>query len=68
MTVAGPSLTLSAPLVIPTTAQGGPADAQGRAQHPLRNIGNQLLSSPLEQTTLITDVFRIQFGLRYTFN
>ncbi|HXV87219.1 MAG TPA: carboxypeptidase regulatory-like domain-containing protein [Gemmatimonadales bacterium] len=56
------------PLVVPTTAQGGPADAQGRAQYRLRNIGNQLMSQSLEQTTLVTDVFRIQFGVRYTFN
>lgn len=33
-----------------------------------RNTGNQLLTDPLEQTTDITDVFRIQFGIRYTFN
>ncbi len=33
-----------------------------------RNTGNQLLTDPLEQTTEITDVFRVQFGIRYTFN
>ncbi|MER3525056.1 MAG: TonB-dependent receptor [Ignavibacteria bacterium] len=40
----------------------------GVPQFRFRNTGNQLLTDPLEQTTEITDVFRIQFGIRYTFN
>ena len=53
------------PLIVPT---GAAADAQGRAQHRLRSIGSQLMSKTLEQSLIITDVFRIQFGLRYNFN
>lgn len=44
------------------------ADADGVPVFRFRNTGNQLLTDPLEQTTEITDVFRIQFGIRYTFN
>jgi hypothetical protein len=56
------------PLIVPTAAQGGPADSQGRAQYRLRNIGPQLISKTYEPTAGVTDVFRIQFGLRYMFN
>ncbi|MCI0698227.1 carboxypeptidase regulatory-like domain-containing protein [candidate division KSB1 bacterium] len=59
---------IAQPLTVPTTAQGGPVDAQGRAQYRLRNISGQLISKSLEQTTSIFDVFRIQFSLRYNFN
>ncbi|MCG3121246.1 MAG: hypothetical protein ALAOOOJD_04252 [bacterium] len=56
------------PLSVPTAAQGGAVDAQGRAQYRLRVVDGKLLSKSLEQTTFLTDVFRIQFGLRYNFN
>jgi hypothetical protein len=60
------------PLIVPTAAQGGPADAQGRAQYRMRNVQingqHTLLPEPLEQTVLIGDVYRVQFSLRYTFN
>jgi hypothetical protein len=50
----------------PLVARG--ADAQGRARYRLRNIGPELLSTPLEQTAGLGDVYRIQLGVRYTFN
>lgn len=56
------------PLSVPTAAQGGAVDTQGRAQYRLRVVDGKLLSKSLEQTTFLTDVFRIQFGLRYNFN
>jgi len=56
------------PLIVPTAAQGGAADTQGRARYRLRSIGNQLMSKSLEQSLVITDVFRFQIGLRYNFN
>jgi hypothetical protein len=56
------------PLIVPTAAQGGPADAQGRAQYRLRVVNNELMSHSLEQTAGIADVWRVQFSLRYTFN
>jgi hypothetical protein len=56
------------PLIVPTAAQGGAADAQGRAQYRLRVVNNELLTKSLEQTAGIGDVWRMQFSLRYTFN
>jgi hypothetical protein len=52
--------------VQPLTARG--ADAQGKARYQLRNIGRNLLTTPLEKTTDLLDVFRIQLGVRYIFN
>jgi hypothetical protein len=56
------------PLIVPTAAQGGPADAQGRAQYRLRVVNNELLSKSFEQTADLVDVYRVQFQIRYTFN
>ncbi|HUF66533.1 MAG TPA: carboxypeptidase regulatory-like domain-containing protein [Gemmatimonadaceae bacterium] len=56
------------PLLVPTSAQGGPADALGRAQHRMRLVNNELLTKSLEQTAGLTDVYRIQLGVRYLFN
>jgi hypothetical protein len=58
----------NAPLIVPTAAQGGPFDTQGRAQYRLRVINNELMTKSLEQTADLGDVWRIQFSLRYTFN
>jgi hypothetical protein len=45
------------------------ADGQGRAFHRLRNSNRELLKpQTFQQTAGINDVYRIQFGLRYTFN
>ena len=43
-------------------------DANGVPILRFRNTGTQLLTDPIEQTTELTDVFRIQLGVRYTFN
>jgi hypothetical protein len=56
------------PLTVATAAQGGPADAQGRAQYTLRVLNNQLISKSLEQTLFRSDVWSLQFALRYSFN
>ena len=45
-----------------------PADSQGRALYRLRNIGNQLMSTSLEQTLFQSDVYSFQFGVSYFFN
>ncbi len=42
--------------------------ADGAARYTLANIGGKLLDTPLEQTTELADVFRIQLGVRYIFN
>lgn len=64
----GQRLVTTQPLTVPSSAQGGQADAQGRAQYRLRNIGGELISKSLEQTAGIGDVWRVQIGLRYSFN
>ena len=44
------------------------ADAQGRASYQMRVVNNQLLTKSLETTANESDVYRIQFSLRYSFN
>lgn len=61
-------LISNSPLVVPTAAQGGVVDAQGRAQYRLRVVNNELMSRSYEQTADLNDVWRIQFMIRYTFN
>ena len=43
-------LISNSPLIVPTAAQGGPVDAQGRAQYRLRVINNELMTTSLQQT------------------
>jgi hypothetical protein len=61
-------LVSNSPLVLPTAAQGGVADAAGRVQYRMRVVGGALMSQSLQQTADLNDVWRIQFMLRYTFN
>lgn len=44
------------------------ADAQGRAQYRLRNIGSELISKTFTPSATVNDVYRIQLGFRYIFN
>lgn len=64
----GQRVVSNQPLIVPTAAQGGPADAQGRAQYRLRAVGGQLMSETFERTAALNDVYRIQLGLVYNFN
>ena len=64
----GQRLINAQPLIVPSSAQGGPADAQGRAQHRLRLVNNQLMTTSLEKTAGLGDVYRVQLGIRYLFN
>jgi hypothetical protein len=43
-------------------------DAQGRATYRMRVVNNQLMNTTWETTASESDVYRIQFSLRYTFN
>jgi Carboxypeptidase regulatory-like domain len=43
-------------------------DAQGRAAYNLRVVNNQLMSKTWETTASLTDVYQVQFSLRYSFN
>jgi hypothetical protein len=60
-------LVSNSPLIVPTAAQGGPADAQGRMQYRMRTINNQLMSTSYEQTADLNDVYRVMFSLKYFF-
>lgn len=61
-------LVTTQPLLVPTAAQGGPADAEGRAQYRLRVVNGELINKSTEKSATIFDVFRMQFGVRYMFN
>jgi hypothetical protein len=63
----GQRLINAQPLVVPTAAQDGAADAQGRAQYRLRVINNELMTRSLEQTANLGDVYRLQLMIRYLF-
>jgi hypothetical protein len=64
----GQTWVTTQPLIVPTAAQGGPADAQGRMQYRLRNVGGELISDSLRSTAGIGDVWRLQLSVRYSFN
>ncbi|WP_309669843.1 carboxypeptidase regulatory-like domain-containing protein [Gemmatimonas sp.] len=59
---AGDRLVSSTPLI----PQG--ADANGALQYRLRNFGTNLLNTTYQHTAGISDVWRMQLGVRYTFN
>lgn len=50
----------------PLIARG--ADAQGRALYRLRTVNNEFLTDTFGRTTGISDVYRVQLGIRYMFN
>ena len=57
----GQQLVTTQPLV----AAG--ADANGAATYTLRAVNNQLITSTYQRTAGINDVYRLQLGVRYTF-
>jgi hypothetical protein len=63
----GQSFVSTQPLVVPSPAQGGAANAQGVPQYRLRNFGPNLITETYQRTANVNDVWRLQFGLRYTF-
>lgn len=46
----------------------GPADASGRAIYTMRVVNGQLLNKTFQKNAGTNDVWRMQLGLRYTFN
>ncbi len=64
----GQRLVTTSPLIVPSAKQGGPADADGKAQYRLRTIGGKFISKSYEQTAGFNDVFRVMLSLRYNFN
>jgi hypothetical protein len=63
----GRRLVNAQPLIVPSSTQGGPADSQGRAQYRMRLISGQMMTKSLEPTASLSDVYRVQFSIRYTF-
>jgi hypothetical protein len=63
----GQRLINAQPLIVPTSAQGGPADSQGRAQYRLRVVNNELMTKSLEPTSFLSDVWQVLLSVRYTF-
>jgi hypothetical protein len=64
----GQTFNTTQPLVVPSSTQGGPASADGRPQYRLRNFGTDLVTTTYRPTVGVSDVWRMQFGLRYSFN
>ena len=64
----GQTFNTTQPLVVPSSAQGGPASADGRPQYRMRNFGTELVTTTYRPTAGVSDVWRMQFGLRYNFN
>ncbi len=64
----GQTFNSTQPLVVPSSAQGGPIGSNGRPQYRLRNFGTDLISTSFRPTAGVSDVWRMQFGLRYIFN
>ncbi len=77
----GQVLTSSQPLVVPTTAQGGPAAADGKPQYRLRTISGGtfdktagkfidpvFINKTFTNTVFLDDVYRFQLTIRYKFN
>jgi hypothetical protein len=58
----GKALVTNQPLI----ARG--ADAEGRATYRLARVGGDWISESFRQTIGLSDVFRVQFTVRYTFN
>lgn len=58
----GQRLTTTNPLIATSP------DAQGRIRYRLANVGGELISDTFQPTLGLSDVYRIQLGLRYTFN
>jgi hypothetical protein len=64
----GKTFNSTQPLVVPSTTQGGPANAAGVSQYRLRNFGANLITETYRPTAGVSDVWRMQFGIRYIFN
>jgi hypothetical protein len=57
------------PLVLATTAQGGPFTTGGQPQYTLKQVGGKLIDHTfIDNVDPSSDVYRIQFSLRYLFN
>jgi hypothetical protein len=58
----------TSPPILAQPLTNATVDAQGRAAYRLRVVNNELIRHSLETTAFLSDVYQIQFSLRYTFN
>jgi hypothetical protein len=56
------------PLILASTAQGGPISAAGAPQFVMRVLNGALMDHTFEPTAGTNDVYRLLFQLRYSFN
>jgi hypothetical protein len=63
----GQRLVNAQPLIIPSSAQGGSADASGRLQYRMRAVNNTWMTTSLQSTTGFSDVYSVMFSIRYQF-
>ncbi len=56
------------PLIVASSAQGGPADSQGRAQYTMRVVNSKLMDHTFEKTVFLQDVYSFQLSIKYFFN
>ena len=59
---------VSQPLIIASAAQGGAVSPTGAPQYTMRVQNGALINKTFEPTAAISDVYRIQFALKYNFN
>ncbi|MBN7809560.1 TonB-dependent receptor [Algoriphagus sp. H41] len=64
----GDAFNSTQPLIVPSSSQGGPIGANGQPQYRLLSQGGKLISDTFTKTAGVSDVWRMQFGLRYIFN
>ena len=64
----GQRMVNAQPLLVPTTAQGGAANAAGQAQFIMRSINGALMDHSFEKTSFLTDVYSFQLSVKYFFN
>ncbi len=55
------------PLILPTAAEGGPVNAAGQPQYKMRVVNGALMSHTFEYNSTLSDVYSIQFGVKYYF-
>ena len=55
------------PLIVATTAQGGPVTATGQPQYTMRAFNGALMDHTFETNTNLGDVYSFQLGLKYFF-
>jgi hypothetical protein len=58
----------TSPPILAQPLTNATVDAQGRPTYRLRVVNNELIRNSLETTAFLSDVYQIQFSLRYTFN